>query len=57
MLSSRKKSCYFKRNNIQEIDYKDVKLLTKFINDQGKITAIKRARNIALLPFAAVDRD
>ena len=50
------------------------KLLTKFINDQGKITprrvtgtsskmhrklvvAIKRARNIALLPFAAVDRD
>ena len=74
MLSSRKKSCYFKRNKIQEIDYKDVKLLTKFINDQGKITprrvtgtsskmhrklvlAIKRARNIALLPFAAVDRD
>ena len=74
MLSSRNKSCYFKRNNIQEIDYKDVKLLTKFINDQGKITprrvtgtsskmhrklvvAIKRARNIALLPFAAVDRD
>ncbi len=73
MLSSRK-NCYFKRNNIQEIDYKDVKLLTKFINDQGKITprrvtgtsskmhrklvlAIKRARNIALLPFAAVDRD
>ena len=74
MLSSRKKSSNFKRNNIQEIDYKDVKLLTKFINDQGKITprrvtgtsskmhrklvlAIKRARNIALLPFAAVDRD
>ena len=74
MLSSRKKSCYFKSNNIKEIDYKDVKLLTKFINDQGKITprrvtgtsskmhrklvlAIKRARNIALLPFAAVDRD
>ena len=74
MLSSRKKSCYFKRNNIQEIDYKDVKLLTKFINDQGKIPprrvtgtsskmhrklvlAIKRARNIALIPFAAVDRD
>ena len=74
MMSSRKKSCYFKRNTIQEIDYKDVKLLTKFINDQGKITprrvtgtsskmhrklvvAIKRARNIALLPFAAVDRD
>ena len=74
MLSGRKKSCYFKRNNIHEIDYKYTKLLNKFINDQGKITprrvtgtsskmhrklvlAIKRARNIALLPFAAVDRD
>ena len=38
MLSSRKKSCYFKRNNIHEIDYKDTRLLNKFINDQGKIT-------------------
>jgi len=27
MLSSRKKSCYFKRNNIQDVDYKDIKLL------------------------------
>ena len=33
MLSGRKKSCYFKRNNIHEIDYKDTKLLNKFIND------------------------
>ena len=74
MLSSRKKSCYFKRNGIHEIDYKDTKLLNKFINDQGKIiprrvtgtsmkmhrklvNAIKRARNVALLPFAAVDKD
>ena len=37
MLSSRKKSCYFKRNKIHEIDYKDTRLLNKFINDQGKI--------------------
>ena len=37
MLSSRKKSCYFKRNNIQEIDYKDVELLKKFITETGKI--------------------
>ena len=37
MLSSRKKSCYFKRNHIHEIDYKDIKLLNKFVNDQGKI--------------------
>ena len=74
MLSSRKKSCYFKRNGIKEIDYQDTKLLNKFINDQGKIIprrvtgtstkmhrklvkAIKRARNVALIPFAAIDRD
>ena len=61
-------------SHIHEIDYKDIKLLNKFVNDQGKIiprrvtgtsmkmhrklvTAIKRARNVALLPFAAIDRD
>ena len=38
MLSSRKKSCYFKRNNIHEIDYKDVKLLNRYISEKGKIT-------------------
>ena len=37
MLSSRKKSCYFKRNNIQEVDYKDVDLLKDFILENGKI--------------------
>ncbi len=52
------------------IDYKDVKQLQKFINDQGKIIprritglsakqhrelvkAIKRARQIAILPFVS----
>ena len=34
---NRKKYCYFKENGITEIDYKDVKLLRRFINDQGKI--------------------
>ena len=34
---SRKKFCYFKENSIAEIDYKDIKLLSRFINDQGKI--------------------
>jgi len=34
---SRKKFCYFKENSITEIDYKDTKLLSRFINDQGKI--------------------
>jgi len=34
---NRRKFCYFKENGITEIDYKDVKLLRHFINDQGKI--------------------
>ena len=34
---SRRKFCYFKENNITQIDYKDVKLLKRFITDQGKI--------------------
>jgi small subunit ribosomal protein S18 len=33
----RKKSCYFKANNIQYIDYKDVHLLKRFLTDRGKI--------------------
>jgi len=37
MLSSRKKSCYFKRNNIHEIDYKDTKLLSRYVSEKGKI--------------------
>ncbi|MBL7013190.1 MAG: 30S ribosomal protein S18 [Candidatus Marinimicrobia bacterium] len=35
--TSRRKFCYFKENNISEVDYKDVKLLRRFVNDQGKI--------------------
>jgi small subunit ribosomal protein S18 len=65
---SRKKYCYFKENGITDIDYKDVKLLRRFVTEQGKIMprrvtgtsakmhrklirAIKRARNIALMPY------
>ena len=36
-LQHRRKYCYFKENGITEIDYKDVKLLRRFVNDQGKI--------------------
>lgn len=66
----RKKVCYFKKNNITTIDYKDIELLKKFISANGKIiprrvtgtgakyqrklaTAIKRARQMALLPYVA----
>lgn len=34
----RKKVCYFKKNNIKVIDYKDVELLKKFVTPNGKIT-------------------
>ena len=36
-LQTKKKFCYFKENGITDINYKDVKLLRRFVNDQGKI--------------------
>jgi small subunit ribosomal protein S18 len=65
----RKKVCYFTKNKITHIDYKDIELLKKFVTLNGKIAprrvtgtsakwqrplavAIKRARQMALLPFA-----
>lgn len=33
-----KKFCYFKKNNIKKIDYKDVELLKMFITPNGKIS-------------------
>ena len=73
-LINKKKYCYFKENGITEIDYKDVKLLRRFITDQGKIMPrritgtsarmhrkvvreIKRARNIALMPYTNVNQE
>ena len=64
----RRKTCPFSGANAPKIDYKDTKLLSRFISERGKIVpsritavsakkqrelaqAIKRARNLALLPF------
>ena len=64
----RRKTCPFSGDNAQTIDYKDVRLLQKYVSERGKIVpsritavsakkqrelakAIKRARNVALLPF------
>ena len=51
---NRNKFCYFKENGIHDIDYKDVKLLRRFVNDQGKIlprrltgTSLKFQRKVA----------
>jgi small subunit ribosomal protein S18 len=66
----RRKVCKFCADKIDYVDYKDVKLLSSFVPERGKVLprrmfgtcaehqrkltlAIKRARNIALLPFAA----
>src|SRR5437588_12484958 len=66
----RKKVCRFCVEKIDDINYKDVRLLSSFVAERGKIVprrisgvcaphqrrlndAIKKARNIALLPVAA----
>ena len=66
----RKKVCRFCVEKIDDINYKDVRVIDKFVGDRGRIIprrisgvcsphqrqlsdAIKKARNIALLPFAA----
>ena len=65
----RRKSCPFSGEGAPKIDYKDVRLLSRYISERGKIvpsritavsakkqrelaTAIKRARFLALLPYA-----
>lgn len=35
---SKKKVCYFTKNNIKHIDYKDVDLLKKFVTSSGRIS-------------------
>jgi small subunit ribosomal protein S18 len=35
--SRRKKACYFTANSLEEVDYKDLELLKKFITETGKI--------------------
>ncbi len=64
----RRKTCPFSGSNAPTIDYKDAKLLQRFLSERGRMVpsritavsakkqrelarAIKRARNLALLPF------
>lgn len=64
----KKKVCFFCKNDIDILDYKDIKLLKRYVKESGKIVpkrlngtcakhqrmvtkAVKRARNIALLPY------
>lgn len=69
----RRKSCSLCQNKIEQIDYKDVETLRKFVSERGKLKgrgntgscrrhqtqiarAVKRAREIALLPYVAEGR-
>ncbi|MGL5207130.1 MAG: 30S ribosomal protein S18 [Acidaminococcaceae bacterium] len=64
----RRKVCSFCVDKVEDIDYKDIAKLRRYVTERGKIlprrisgncakhqrqltVAIKRARNIALLPF------
>ncbi len=65
---SRRKSCYFCKEKVEEVDYKNSNQLRRYISVKGKIrsrritgacrrhqvqvgTAVKRAREMALLPY------
>ena len=64
----RRKVCSYCVDKVEDIDYKDVAKLRRYVTERGKIlprrisgncakhqrqltSAIKRARNVALLPF------
>jgi small subunit ribosomal protein S18 len=72
--SGRRKPCLFCKDKVEQVDYKDLVTLRKFISERGKIrsrritgacrrhqsqvaTAVKRARELALLPYVAEARD
>ncbi len=67
---ARRRYCSFCKEKVDEVDYKDVSTLRRFVSDRGKIktrrvsgacrrhqrqvaVAIKRAREMALLPYVA----
>lgn len=66
----RRKSCFFCKDKVDEVDYKNAAQLRRYISEKGKIrnrrvtgacrrhqrqvaVAVKRAREIALLPYVA----
>jgi len=68
--SRRRKYCYFCKEEIDVVDYKDFGTLRRFMSERGKIrsrrttgacrrhqrqvaVAIKRAREVALLPYSS----
>jgi small subunit ribosomal protein S18 len=70
----KRRNCFFCKEKIQEIDYKNVNQLRRYISEKGKIRsrritgacrrhqvqvaqAVKRAREMALLPYVAEGSD
>ena len=68
--ASRRKPCPFCKEKVEQVDWKDVASLRRFLSERGKIRsrritgacrrhqsqvarAIKRARELALLPYVA----
>jgi small subunit ribosomal protein S18 len=66
----KRRNCFFCKDKIEEIDYKNTSQLRRYISEKGKIrsrritgacrrhqvqvaTAVKRAREMALLPYVA----
>ena len=70
----RRRNCFFCKEKIAEIDYKNISQLRRYISERGKIRsrritgacrrhqvqvaqAVKRAREMALLPYVSEGRD
>jgi small subunit ribosomal protein S18 len=70
----RRRNCFFCKDHITEVDYKNVTQLRRYISEKGKIRsrritgacrrhqvqvaqAVKRAREMALLPYVAEGSD
>ena len=72
--TGRRKPCPYCKDKIEQVDYKNVGDLRRFVSERGKIrsrritgacrrhqsqiaTAVKRAREIALLPYVGDTRE
>ena len=70
----KRRNCFFCKDKVAEIDYKNIASLRPFISEKGKIrsrritgacrrhqvqvgAAVKRAREMALLPYVAEGRE
>src|ERR1700746_3319980 len=70
----KRRNCYFCKEKVEEVDYKNIHQLRRYISEKGKIrsrritgacrrhqnqvsVAVKRAREMALLPYVAEGRD